>query len=115
MPKKRERKENVIAESARALSFVRSEKFTSVYANFARINFTAFEVSMLFGHGGVNPEQHDKVVVEMSARVTLSIIEAKLLLQMLTTTISNFEDKYGTVAIPDDVKLPTDEHVSSVS
>jgi hypothetical protein len=44
----------------------------------------------------------------MTTRVTIDVIEAKLLIQMLTSTINNYEAKYGKVAIPDDVKIPTE-------
>jgi hypothetical protein len=96
------------------LPFVRSAEFKSIYANFARINFNAFEVSMLFGHAGVMPEKQDTATVEMTARVTLSVIEAKLLMQMLNSTIENFEKKYGRVTIPDDVKLPVERKTEGV-
>jgi hypothetical protein len=55
---------------------------------------------------GVAPEDPQKVVAEMIASVTLNPIEAKLLIQMLTTTVKNFEEKYGAIVIPDDVRLP---------
>jgi hypothetical protein len=87
-------------------TFVRAAEFKSNYANYARVNFSPFEVSILFGHAGVIPEQQDRIAIEMTTRVIMDVIEAKLLIQMLTNTITAFEDKYGQVAIPDDVKLP---------
>jgi len=96
------------------VAFVRAADFRSIYANFVRVNFNAFEVSVLFGHAGVIPEQQDRVAVEMTTRVTMDVIEAKLLIQMLTSTITNFENKYGQVAIPDDVKLPLEGKAEGV-
>jgi hypothetical protein len=90
------------------IAFVRSADFISVYANFIRINFNAFEVAILFGQAGVIPERQEAFAVDMKARVALSLIEAKLLIEMLTNTVDKFEKKYGTVSIPDDVKLPVE-------
>lgn len=86
--------------------FVRSADFRAHYANFVRVNFNAFDVSMLFGQAAVAPERQDQVAIEMTTRVTFDVIEAKLIIQMLTNTVTAYEKKYGIVAIPDDVKLP---------
>jgi Protein of unknown function (DUF3467) len=94
------------AKSVEGLNFVRTPEFRSIYANYIRVNFNPFEISILFGQAGVLPEKQDTVAIEMTSRVTMDVIEAKLLHQMLTRTIVNFESKYGHVAIPDDVKLP---------
>jgi hypothetical protein len=96
------------------VTFVRSADFKPIYTNFARVNFNAFEVSVLFGHAAVMPEQQEKVAVEMTTRVTMSAVEAKLLIQMMTTVMAGFEKKYGQVVIPDDVKLPLDGKVDGV-
>jgi Protein of unknown function (DUF3467) len=90
------------------INFSRATDFKAVYANFARVNFNAFEISVLFGYAGVDPERQEKVSVEMTTRVILDAIEAKLLVQMLSNAIYHYEKKYGEVVIPDDVKLPVD-------
>lgn len=38
----------------------------------------------------------------------MSVLETKLLAQMLTTSIASFESKYGQVEIPDEVRLPVE-------
>jgi Protein of unknown function (DUF3467) len=91
-----------------SVTFVRSADFTSVYANYARVNFNPFEISVLFGHAAVVPEQQDKVAIEITTRVTMGAVEAKLLIQMLTNIVGGFEKKYGRVAIPEDVRLPVE-------
>lgn len=78
--------------------------FKSIYANFAQVHYTGFDMSLTFGDGSYTPDSQN-TLIELHTRVVMTIIEAKLVHQMLTEQIRVYEKKYGTVEIPEDLKL----------
>jgi len=111
MPKPR--KVNGSDKTTSATSYVRSADFSSFYANFARVGFNPYEIFLFLGQAGLVPENPavGGTQVELKAKVTFSVIEAKLITQMLGSIVNNYEKKYGAVAIPPDasIKLPDAE------
>ncbi|MGD0515029.1 MAG: DUF3467 domain-containing protein [Terriglobales bacterium] len=105
MPKQRQENKTNGADKDNQAGITRAADFRSLYVNFARLGFNPFELSFFFGEAGTTPERLDQVSVEIKTKIVMSPIEAKLLAQMLTLTLSNYEKKYGVIEIPDEAKL----------
>jgi hypothetical protein len=70
----------------------------TTYANNTQVSWTNFDVRMLFGE--VVDNQPDKIVVEQRAQVTVSYLEAKLLILLLTQAVTRHEATFGEIKIP---------------
>lgn len=73
------------------------ELFTT-YANNVRLGYTHFDIRMLFGE--VVDTTLTKVVVEERAHITISYLQAKLLVIMLGQAIALHESLFGEVKVP---------------
>ena len=72
--------------------------FKLLYVNHIQSTFTTFDLSFSMGEAvGV---EGDKFIIQAKARVTMSPVEAKIFLKILTDTIKNFESQVGTIVVP---------------
>jgi hypothetical protein len=70
----------------------------STYANNIQVTWTYFDVRMLFGE--VVDLLPTKMVIEQRAQVTISYLQAKLLIQTLGQAISTYESLFGELKAP---------------
>jgi len=71
----------------------------TTYANNVQLGFTLFDVRMVFGE--IVEAHPDKIVVEQRAQVTISYLQAKMLLFMLGKAIADQETRVGEIKIPE--------------
>jgi len=71
----------------------------TTYANNIQVGFTLFDIRMVFGE--VVETQPDKIVVEQRAQVTVSYLQAKLLVMILAKAIADQEARFGEIRIPE--------------
>jgi Protein of unknown function (DUF3467) len=69
------------------------------YANNLSLGTTPFDVRIVFGE--VIDISADKVVVEQRAQVAMSWLEAKVLGEFLRANVEAYEQKNGTLLVPD--------------
>jgi hypothetical protein len=72
------------------------------YANHHRVGWTGYDMRILFGE--LVDVQPDKYVIEETAHVTMSWVQAKLLLDNLQRLIADYEAKNGPLQ-PADVPV----------
>jgi len=73
----------------------------TTYANNVQLGFTHYDLRMLFGElVDATPE---KLVIEQRAQVTISYLQAKLLMMVLGQAITQHESLFGEVKIPPDM------------
>jgi len=70
----------------------------TTYANNIQVAWTDFDVRMLFGE--VVDTRPDKIIVEQRVQVTVSYLQAKLLLLMLSQVVARYEPAFGEIKIP---------------
>jgi hypothetical protein len=73
----------------------------TTYANNLQVGFTLFDIRMVFGE--VVDAQPDKIVVEQRAQVTISYLQAKMLVMILAKAIAAQEARVGEIRIPEGV------------
>jgi hypothetical protein len=73
----------------------------TTYANDVRLTYTIFDVRMVFGE--IVDVMSDKIVVEQRAQVTVSYLQAKLLLNTLNQAIAQHETTFGELKLPAEV------------
>jgi len=71
----------------------------TTYANNVQLGWTNFDVRMIFGE--VVDAQVDKLIVEQRAQVTISYLQAKLLMFLLGQAVSQYETIFGELKIPE--------------
>ena len=85
-------------------SYVKDPLYRSVYANNAMFGSTVFDFAMTFAEIlAVNPDEH-KIVAEQKVRVVMSPLHFKLFSQVCAQNVKNFEESFGTIPIPPEVK-----------
>ena len=90
-------------------TFTRVPDFKSFYANFVQTSVTPFDISMQIGEtAGVDHE--GKFVVELKARISMSPLEAKIVINLLVTAIMQYEAQFGKIVVPPGIGLPTEEN-----
>jgi hypothetical protein len=72
--------------------------FKAVYANFIQSAFSPLDVAFVFGE--VMQADQSTQTVLTKVRVTMTPAEAKLFQGILATTLKNYEDKFGEIAVP---------------
>lgn len=70
------------------------------YANLALISHSASEIILDFARAMPN-----KPKARIHSRVVMTPMNAKLLLRALTENLGKYEEKYGEIAIPENVVL----------
>jgi hypothetical protein len=70
----------------------------TTYSNNVQVGFTSFDVRCVFGE--VVDAQPGKIVVEQRAQITLSYLQAKMLVFMLHKAITEHEAVAGEIKIP---------------
>src|SRR5690348_12869371 len=83
------------AATAKTPQSVRAEGFTSVYANSAQLQMSAFDVKITFG------EVASETTIEQKVFVILSLHHAKVFAQMLSDNLRNYEQQVGELKLPD--------------
>ena len=91
------------ATPKQTLKFSNSPDYRSVYANWVQCGFTPYDMSVVVGEAYPNPEVENAFDVERKLRLILSPLEAKLVVGMLFATIRAFEEKFGTIGIPEEM------------
>jgi hypothetical protein len=81
--------------------FERVEEFDALYANNVQIEQSVFDLKMVFGQ--LDQSQPGKMRVEQHTSITISWVQAKLLLFYLQLNIAGYESQNGKIKIPDDV------------
>jgi hypothetical protein len=75
----------------------------TTYSNNVQLGFTNFDLRMLFGE--LVEATPEKIVIEQRVQVTLSYLQAKLLMLMVAQAIAQHEAVFGEVKIPQDFAL----------
>jgi len=70
----------------------------TTYANHVQLGFTLFDVRLLFGE--IVGLEANKITVEQRAHVTLSWLQAKLLLVILHKALADHESRNGEIKLP---------------
>ncbi|HUA18374.1 MAG TPA: DUF3467 domain-containing protein [Bryobacteraceae bacterium] len=73
----------------------------TTYTNNIQLGFTHFDLRMLFGE--LVEATPERVVIEQRVQVTISYLQAKLLMLMLAQAIGQHEKGFGEVKIPDEL------------
>jgi hypothetical protein len=74
--------------------------YTAFYTNNISYAISAVDLVLIFGEI-VNTGK--SVHIEQRARVTMTLVQAKILRDMLTQNIARFEEKFGKVTIPEEM------------
>lgn len=83
------------------------EEFFCAYANNVQIHQTVFDLKLIFGEMVQTPGIPGKIgYVEQHSSITMSWIQAKLLLYFLGLNIEAFESQHGKIKIPPEVMPP---------
>lgn len=69
-----------------------------VYANNVAIGNTAFDVRMVFGE--VGDSTASKITIHQKVQVTISWLQAKILLEFLGRHVRGYEEKNGPISLP---------------
>lgn len=70
-----------------------------VYANHAKLSVTAFDLRMIFGE--VVDATPEVATVSQSVQITMSWLQAKLVVELLSRAIRAYEDKNGLLTAPE--------------
>lgn len=70
----------------------------STYANNIQVSWTHFDVRMVFGE--IVDLLPTKIIIEQRAQVTVSYLQAKILQNLLTQAISQYETLFGELKLP---------------
>jgi hypothetical protein len=83
--------------------FRRGEEFVSRYANNIQLEYSAFDVKLIFG---VLDQQAGKVDVEQHTEINLSWLQAKLLIYFMELNMAVYERANGKIKIPAELLPP---------
>lgn len=70
----------------------------TTYANNVQLGFTMFDLRMIFGE--IVDVQPNKILVEQRAHITISYLQAKLLLALMSQAIAKHEAQFGEIKLP---------------
>lgn len=70
----------------------------TTYANNIQVGFTHYDLRMLFGE--LVEATPEKLVIEQRAQITISYLQAKLLMHVLGQAIGQHEAVFGEVKVP---------------
>lgn len=87
------------SENKELPEIIRSADYKELYCNFVHATYTFFDVALNLN------EYRGAQMIERS-RVTMSPAEAKLLVNILTNTVTNYEDQFGVINIPEGLAVP---------
>lgn len=80
-----------------------TEDFTAVYANNVNFEATAFDLKILFGE--LN-QSFETLTVDQHTSVTMTWLEAKLLLHYLSVQLAAYEIGNGKIVVPQAILPP---------
>lgn len=86
-----------------ALEQIQASDYRTIYTNHIQAGFSPLDVTLILSQ--VIAIQ-DRYGVENKARVIVTPVEAKILLNILKNTIKNYESKYGEINVPIEVAVP---------
>ena len=70
----------------------------TTYANNIQLAWTHFDTRLLFGE--VVSSDPEKIIVEQRAQITISYMQAKLLMLMLAKAVQQYESIFGQINLP---------------
>lgn len=80
--------------------FTQSRDFVSIYANNVQFGVSRFDFQIIFAKVGITRDPAYKDTVIELANVTVTPAYAKALLMDMTKVISDYESRYGAIALP---------------
>lgn len=83
------------------------------YANVCNVSSTREEVTLLFGTNQAWHTNQEEMVIKLSDRVILSPFAAKRLSVLLQNVVSQYEQKFGPLAISEAVPSRTDSKTNT--
>jgi len=73
------------------------ETLFTAYANNVQVGYSHFDMRLMFGE--IIETTPEKIVVEQRAQITISYLQAKLLLMMMAQALQNYESQFGEVKL----------------
>jgi len=87
---------------------VLAENFKTLYANNLTLSISQWDVTINFGEI-LGKDENGKTVIAQHARVNMSKELAKVFRELLDAHISNYEEQFGEIRIPDMKLLDKDK------
>ena len=72
--------------------------FKSIYTNFVQAAFSPLDVFLMLGEA-MGPAPDGKPVILQHAKVIMTPVEAKIVIQILQTTMAQYEKQFGKVPV----------------
>jgi hypothetical protein len=89
---------NVSQISPHQMQFINAPNFVSLYTNNIGLSMSTFDLSLIFGE--LTEATAEIATVERKARVTMSHLQAKILLAVLAQQLQVYETQNGPIPIP---------------
>jgi hypothetical protein len=86
-----------ITKEVDSFSFVRSEEFLEVYANYVSVATSAWDMTIMFGRTAADDPRNPRI--EQRASVSLSPQTAKAMAHMLLRNLQGYEQQYGEIRL----------------
>jgi hypothetical protein len=86
-------------ERAPEIEFLVAPDFKMFYVNHIQAAFSPFDISFQMSEA-LGPGVNGKFAIQQRARVTMSPLEVKIFLKIVTDTITNFEKAFGPIPVP---------------
>lgn len=92
-------------EKAQSVRYVKADNYISAYANNVAYVVSAIDFSLIFGQ--ILEGNKDHLFIEQNAKITMTPVQAKLLLMLLAQQVGNFEKANGEIVFPPGIQLAT--------
>ena len=97
------KKKAAIPATEQKIEVRKSPDFKSIYVNWIQAASSPYDVFMNLGE--TSPLENGDIEVEHKVRVVFSPLEAKLVTAIMAKTILAYEKQFGTIVIPESLRL----------
>jgi hypothetical protein len=90
-------------KQSQSIRYIKADNYISAYANNVAYIVSAIDFSLIFGQILEGNKEH--LIIEQNAKITMTPVQAKLLLMVLAQQVDNFEKMNGQIVFPPGIQL----------